>query len=339
MRARWGAGLPSGLPAIGVVVALLGMIFVSRTCSGLHVGFDLLANVSYFLAIPLLGIFLVAACTRRWFAAATALVAAFVSTSPLLSGAAPRIAEPAAGGTASVLHCNLRGSLAAWDGLRAIMDDRQPDIVSVVEVSDEVIERILADQQLLQTYPQRVQPRPGLEWPQVVLSRHPMQPLPPPEIKPGTRMQHLFSSHRSNIISLPIGDIIFSAEHVPSPRNSASWLMGNEQIVALGHLVRDHYRSFKLPILLTGDFNSSPSGYRDGLMREQTGLLPDPEPFPPVGTWPSRLPMFLRLPLDRSWASTELGFAPPDVLHDVGSDHRPIYFRFAIRAKPDTPRD
>lgn len=339
VRARWANPLAPGRLAIGMVLALVGINVVSRACSGLHVGFDLVANVSYFLAVPMLGISVVAACTRRWLAAAAALVGAFVAATPLLSPAARRAANPAPEATASVLHCNIRGSSAAWDALRGIMAARKPDMVSVVEVSDGVIERILADERLLQEYPHRVLPRPGLEWTQVVLSRHPMKPLPSPEIKPGTRMQSLFSSHRSNIVSLPIGDVIFSTEHVPSPRNSASWTMGNDQIVALGHLVRDHYSAYELPVLVTGDFNSSPSGYRDGLMRRATGLRPDPESFFPPGTWPSVLPAFLRLPLDRAWASEELAFAPPVVLGDVGSDHRPIYFRFAVLPKPAPPGD
>lgn len=308
------------------------MMVVSRAASGFHVGFDLLANVSYFLVIPLLGLFLAAVGTRQWLVAASSVIAAVVGTTPLLSSAAQRIADSSAGPTASVLHCNVRGSLAAWNGVRAIMAARKPDIVAVVEVSDGIIERVLSDKELLEDYPHHVLPRRGFEWPQIVFSRHPMQAMPSAEIKPETRMQSLFSSHRSNIINLPIGKIIFSAEHVPSPRNAAAWNMGNEQIVALGHVVRDHYRTFKLPILVTGDFNSSPAGYRDGLMRKETALLPDPESFPPAGTWPSALPRFFRLPLDRAWASEHVAFDPPDILPDVGSDHRPIYFRFAIPA-------
>jgi len=323
--------------ALGVLaIACLASIVVLRASSGVHVGIDLVANVSYFLALPLLGLFLAAACTRRWCVAGAACVAALVSASPLVSKTAPQMTGAGAGPTASVLHCNIRGSVTAWEDLTRIVDDREPDIVSVVEVSDDVMARIMADDRLLQDYPYRVFPRPGLEWTQVVLSRHPMQPLPSPEIKPGTRMQSLFSSHRSNVVSLPIGDIVFSTEHVPSPRNSASWKMGNEQIVALGHVVREHYRKLNLPIMLTGDFNTSPSGYRDGLMRRETGLLPAPETLPPTGTWPSTFPAFLRLPLDRVWASEEFAFGHGDVLRDVGSDHRPLYMRFTIRDEAAT---
>ena len=114
------------------------------------------------------------------------------------------------------------------------------DLVSVVEVSEAVIERIRADEELLLAYPHRVLPRHRQEWPHVVLSRHPMQPLPVAAAKPGTRMLSLFSLHRSAVVALPTGAIIFSTEHVPSPRTSASWEMGNEQIVALDHVVRDH---------------------------------------------------------------------------------------------------
>ncbi|MFM7137612.1 MAG: endonuclease/exonuclease/phosphatase family protein [Planctomycetota bacterium] len=328
---------PVGMLLIAAILALLGLIVVSRSCAHFHLAFDLLANVSYFLGIPLLGIAAVAVITRQWLALAGALVAVFVSVMPLLSATAPRSAGAADDPTASVLHCNIRGSVDAWDGLRTIMDACRPDLVSVVEISDPVIDRILADDRLLQDYPHRVLPRRGLEWSTVILSRHPMRPLPAPEIKPQTRMQSLFSSHRSNVVTLPIGEIIFSTEHIPSPRNSASWTMGNEQIVALGHVVRDHYRSFDLPILVTGDFNSSPAGYRDGLMRSATGLLPDPESFPPRGTWPSSFPPFLRLPLDRAWASDHVSFTAGEVLPNIGSDHRPLFLRFFLDNSAESP--
>lgn len=335
---RRGSGrFPIGTLIIAAIGGLLGLIVVSRSFAGFHVAFDLLANVSYFLGIPLLGIALVAACTRRWLPLAAALVAAFVSASPLLSHTARRSASSSAGATASVLHCNIRGSSTAWDGLRAIIDARDPDLVSVVEASDEVIKRIIADERLSHAYPHRVLPRRGLEWPTVILSRHPMRTLPAPEMKPQTRMQSLFSSHRSQVVTLPIGEIIFSTEHVPSPRNSASWTMGNEQIVALGHVVRDHYRRFDLPVLVSGDFNSSPAGYRDGLMRSATGLLPDPESFPPRGTWPSSFPPFFRLPLDRAWASEEIAFNAGEVLPGIGSDHQPLLLRFCLGDSKATP--
>ena len=330
VRARWGSWLPSGLLLIGTIMALVGISLGARACSGLHVGFDLLANVSYFLAIPLLGICVLGACTRRWLAAAAALVGAVATATPLLRAAAPRNGNPSTDATASVLHCNIRGSLSAWEGLRAIMDARQPDLVSVVEVSEAVIERIRADERLLLDYPHRVLPRHRKEWPQILLSRHPMQPLPVATAKAGTRMLSLFSLYRSAVVALPIGDIIFSTEHVPSPRTSASWKMGNEQIVALGHVVRDHYPRFDLPVLVTGDFNSSPTGYRDGLMRSATGLLPNPESFPPRGTWPSLFPPFLRLPLDRAWASEQISYSAGEVLTDIGSDHRPLLMRFSL---------
>ncbi|NQW47751.1 MAG: endonuclease/exonuclease/phosphatase family protein, partial [Planctomycetes bacterium] len=318
-----------GMLLIWAIVSLLALIVISRSLAGFHVAFDVIANINYFLGIPLLAIALVAACTRQWLALAGALVAAVISAAPLLSPTGQRAARPFAVPTASVLHCNIRGSLSAWESLRVIMDARQPDLVSVVEVSEAVIEQIRADERLLMDYPHRVLPRHRKEWPQVLLSRHPMQPLPVAAAKPGTRMLSLFSLYRSAVVSLPIGDIIFSTEHVPSPRTSASWKMGNEQIVALGHVVRDHYRRFDLPVLVTGDFNSSPTGYRDGLMRSATGLLPNPESFPPRGTWPSLFPPFLRLPLDRAWASEQISFGAGEVLTDIGSDHRPLLMRFS----------
>lgn len=327
---RRGRRFAGGMLLIAAVVVLLGLIVISRSFASLHVAFDVIANVSYFFGIPLIGIALAAARTRQWLAFAGALVTVFISTAPLLSATGQTSAKSSAVLIASVLHCNIRGSLSAWDGLRAIMEARQPDLVSVVEASEAVIERIRTDERILLDYPHRVLPRHRQEWPQVILSRYPIQPLPVAEAQPGTRMLSLFSLHRSIVVALPIGAIIFSTEHVPSPRTMASWEMGNEQIVALGHVVRDHYPRFNLPVLVTGDFNTSPAGYRDGLMRSATGLIPNPELLPPQGTWPSSFPPFFRLPLDRAWASEQISFGAGEVLADIGSDHRPLFLRFSL---------
>lgn len=324
---------------LGVVLTLLATILISRACSGLNVWADLVANLTYFLVIPLIVLVAAAASTRQWFSTAAGLLTAFVGMTPFLAATGNTSTEIDVAATVSVLHCNIRGIDAAWSAFRALIETRKPDIVSVVETSDSIVERIRADEGLRRDYPATVLPRPGLEWPQVVLSRHSMHPLPPPNFADGTRMHVLFSSHRSNIIMLPAGPLIFSTEHVPSPRSASSWAMGNEQVVAIGHLVRDHYRDFELPILITGDFNSSPSGYRDGLMRRETGLMPNPESFPPVGTWPSASPAYLRLPLDRAWASADVIFVDQVVLEDIGSDHRPLQLRFAIKPNSNRVRE
>jgi endonuclease/exonuclease/phosphatase (EEP) superfamily protein YafD len=312
-------------------IALLLPVAVSRIFAGFGLAFDLVANVSYFTAIPLA---IIAAFAFRFGnrkAMAAAAFGAVVAAAPVFGTSS--LVLPAGDqsiGSGSILFCNIHGNPSAWDGLRKQLAQLTPDIVAIVEAEPAVIERIIQDEQISSAYPYRVLPRPGLEWPQVVMSRHPTRPLTFTAGDEGPRVAALFSMHRSQIVTLPIGELIFTAEHVPSPRTSAAWELGNAQLRGLGQVVRRHIAPLKMPVVVAGDFNTSPAGYRDRLMRSETGLEPDPETWPPVGTWPSRLPAYFRLPLDRVWANTEVAFVSRQVLEDIGSDHRPIYVRFRL---------
>ena len=322
-------------PAFGVciwiAIALCAPFVLSRTVASKSALFDLVANVSYFTAFPLLCVAVFAVVLGRWWAVCVALSAAAVVAYPILSlSSLATITATSSKARASIIFCNIHGNASAWKSLREIIGQRHPDIVAIVEADDAVVERIVSDEEIGATYAYRVIPMQGLEWPQIVLSRHPMKPLQLNVGPPGTRLSSLFSSHRSYTIALPVGDVIFSAEHVPSPRTNSAWELGNSQIRALGELVRYHLVPKGVPLMIAGDFNTSPAGYRDHLIRSETGLHPDPETFLPVGTWPSDFPPFLRLPLDRIWGSEKVVFLSREVLADIGSDHRPICVSFCV---------
>lgn len=306
-------------------------VALSRVVAPFGLAFDLVANVSYFAAIPLAAIAVVAFLSGRRRAMAAAAVGVAVAVAPVFASSRPFRSPSAPGApSASILLCNIHGNPKAWDGLREQLVRLQPDVVAIVEAEAAVVERINQDEEVRAAYPFRLLPRPGLEWPQVVMSRHPTQPLRFEFGDAGHRVAALFSAHCSQVVALPIGDVIFTTEHVPSPRTAAAWELGNDQLRALGHVVRRHMKPLKMPVLVAGDFNTSPSGYRDRLIRSETSLTPDPEAWPPVGTWPSTFPKYLRLPLDRVWANEQVVFVSRDVLENIGSDHRPIHVRFRL---------
>jgi len=316
---------------IWAAIALCTPFVLSRSLASRSALFDLVANVSYFAVFPLLSVAVCAAVLERWWAVCVALSAAATVAYPVLSLSLLVSSTPTSSeARASIVFCNIHGNVAAWKSLREILGQRQPDIVAIVEADDAVVEQILGDEEIGATYAYRVVPRQGLEWPQIVLSRHAMQPLQLRVGPPGSQLSSLFSSHRSHTIALPIGTVIFTAEHVPSPRTKAAWELGNSQIRALGELVHQYLDPMGVPLLIAGDFNSSPAGYRDHLIRSETGLHPDPESFLPVGTWPSDFPPYLRLPLDRIWGCKKVEFLSREVLGNIGSDHRPICVTFRI---------
>jgi endonuclease/exonuclease/phosphatase (EEP) superfamily protein YafD len=315
-------------PAVWISIGLLAPLALAHYVAGRGVLFDLAANVSYFVAGPLLLIAITAAMVRQPIAAACSVILATVAATPLLLRIDwPEHAGPP-GSDVSVLFCNLEGNPAAWDRLRLIIDQRRPDLVALVEAGRDVVERVTSDNALREAYPHRITPQPGLQWTQVVLSRHPFEmPKWEGDFK---RYKFLYSFRRTALVDLPQGRLLFTVEHPPSPRGERAWNSGNNVIRLLGELVRNQFAATALPFVVAGDFNTSPTGYRDSLLRRATGLQADPLGGFPRGTWPSFFPAYWRLPLDRVWASQGIAFTRREVLEDVHSDHRPILVRFRL---------
>lgn len=287
---------------------------------------DLLANLSYFAAVPLSLIIAAAVWTKRFALSGCALVAAIAAVMPLAGEVSVAISRGPAGRDVSLLFCNIEGNPLAWDRLRRIVDRTKPDIVVIVEIGAAALQRLATDSELTRLYPYQIKPQPGFEWSQVVLSRHALERVP--LAGDFERYKFLYTFARASIVKCPQGSFIISTEHVPSPRSPRSWALGNEQIRLLGELVRGPLAATGLPFVVAGDFNSSPTGYRHRLLQQGTGLHADPLGFPPRGTWPSLAPSLCRLFLDRVWASDTIEFSDREVLEHVGSDHRPIMVHF-----------
>jgi endonuclease/exonuclease/phosphatase (EEP) superfamily protein YafD len=285
---------------------------------------DLVGNLSYLAIWPLACIFLLAAVTGRRLVALGACLGGVVATLPLLThlgAAVPRAAEGIQ--PVSLLLSNVQGDEAAWKRLRSsVIHKRRPDIIVLIEADPAVAESVAADAGLKESHPFSVTPQRGLGWPILILSRFPLKPFQAAGDR--DRYRFLFSFRRASVVSLPFGEAILTAEHPPSPRTQAAWADGNQQLLLLGELVRQQFADTGLPLIVAGDFNTTPSGYRTRLLRDRLGLHADPLGVIPRGTWPSGCPAFFRLPLDRVWATAGVAFTSREVLENIGSDHRPV---------------
>ncbi len=319
-RAPWG---------IWVVITISAMFVVARLAAPYTLLADLMANVSYFASVPLALAAIVAFTKRRWGLAAAAVALAVAAAAPIIlaieCGAPVNTESP----PAKILVCNIGGQPAAVEPLLALIDREEPHLVAIVEAEKTVVERLLQNRRLSDRFPFRVVPRIGLEWPHVILSRHPLEPIRLQDDK--KRYGRLFTFHRAVMVATPAGTVVFSVEHLPSPRRTSAWQDGNLRIRLLGELVRGQFAALGRPIIIAGDFNSTPAGFRYGLLRAQTGLHPDSIGVVPVGTWPSWLPNYCRLPLDRVWGSDEVVFLSRTVLENIGSDHCPVLVKFRLK--------
>lgn len=87
------------------------------------------------------------------------------------------------------------------------------------------------------------------------------------------------------------------------------------------------------PVLLAGDFNCTPwSPFFRDLIRD-SGLRDSMRGYGILGTWPSRLPACLRIPIDHVLYSSEIRPVSRKIALEAGSDHLPTVLYFQIMSR------
>ena len=196
------------------------------------------------------------------------------------------------------------------------------DLVCIVDPPTGFLDReptIRAD------YPYRVEPMPGLNWPIVLLSRHPFKDF---GLEPyAESVKFSFPARRSVLVTLPGGaEVVFSAMYPRSPRKVAFWRQALESVETdagvIGRWVRGRV-SGDPALVVAGDFNSTPTGRVHRLMAKLSGLRAW-SPLLGAGTWPAILPRTLSAPIDRVWVSEGARVVAGRAGPRLGSDHRPV---------------
>lgn len=212
------------------------------------------------------------------------------------------------------------------DAFLAWLLDQDADLVALVDAPPALLQR---SETLQARYPYQVAPQRGWHWPIVLLSKHPMRPA---ALAPNTKeLSTSFVARRSVAVTLPNGaEVLFTALHPYSPRNLPAWRRSLEIVNRDGELLRNARERSGMPIIVAGDFNSTPTGRVFRTFARRSGLRA-PGALP-VGTWPASMPRPLGVAIDHVFAS-------PDIIHlarTVGpafrSDHRPIVVDLAVPA-------
>lgn len=314
-------------------LVLLAVVACSRFFAALAWQVDLLANVSYFVAVPAALTVLVALWRRRRIVGAIALVIMLVGAWPVRFMFWPRGAAIVAGpGTPRwelrVLEANVKGSKDVLDALAKVIQREQPDIVVVIEIPSYQGKYLLEGLGLGAHWPFVISPDVGTQWRDMLMSRFPLHQL---HFDGDTdRYQGVFAYQRSCFVDAPGGRFVLTAMHPPSPREAQSWARGNEWTSRLAEVCGQFLIRTGAPVVIAGDFNTTPSGLRHRIMRSRSGLRPSDELGGWSGTWPSTLPGPLRLSIDRVWVTPDVQFISRQVLEDVGSDHRPTLVTLSL---------
>ncbi len=320
------------------VLLVCSVLALSRLFSHMGWGVDLLANVSYLAAIPLLLMGFVLLLRRHVVTGLFACVMAMVAYYPMFpicyaslrnTGSSRSAEEVRASGELSVLIANVHEQPAALDRLVELFSEYEPDVVVIVEAGRSLGPAFVTRAEVVDRYPMRAVPPIDILYSMVMLSRHPWQHVSFPEET--NRHHYLYAFREAYIVNSPAGRFVLTASHPPSPRDATSWAAGNVKIKHLCEVAPNELMGTNLPVVVAGDFNTTATGYRYQWLQAESGLhSSDSDCGGFVGTWPSDWPGFLRLALDRAWGSPDVIFTSRQVLPDIGSDHLPILLTFRL---------
>lgn len=294
---------------------------------------DLLANfVPHFaLAIGLLAVLLTIPRRTRITAPGIASAAVALALWHLAHCSPPAPATPT-DRTIRVVHFNAHSERSANDtAFLAWLRDQDTDLVCLVETPWSFA---AMHPWVRERYPYRVEPSMGLQWPNLLLSKHPLALKEMEADDP----DHLFSfvARRSVTVSVPgAAPFIWTALHPPSPRRESSWRRALDEATRDAAILARHRALDPTPILVTADFNAAPTAR---LLQHFTRVseLTAWTPRLAAGTWPSNLSPWLAVPIDRPATTPELRVTSLTVGPRFRSDHRPIAFTLALTPAPET---
>ena len=290
---------------------------------------DLVANLTAQIGIVSMALLLCWATLRRWRLLLCVAMALPLQILALAPGRAPRCSTPDET-IVRVLTFNAYSEDRSATHASRILDGSDADVFTIIEPGPDVIGLLRNDEAFRARRPFVWPASPGTAIP-TIISRWPIEGLrlvgspaeggwPRPGIEPTVA-----------IIHRPGGSFVLLAMHPPSPRSREAWEVGNASIDRLAMLVNDLAATTGLPIVVGGDFNTTPAGWRSRRLRGRTSLRRGKPWLAPAGTWPNGTVWPARLAIDDVFVSPTIRVlswkshpAP------AGGDHSPVRIELCI---------
>ncbi len=333
---RWAARLL----ILGLAAPLLPILAAWTPASIRPYRLDLVSHfVPYSLAacVPLLLAALVLRLKRTSAALALCALAAILTIVVTYRPVSFKRVPPTAQRVRVVEFNALNVASANDDEFLAWLLEQNADLVALVDAPPSLIQR---SETLQSRYPYRVSPQRGWHWPIVLLSRYPTRPV---ALAPTSKeLTTSFVARRSVAVTLPNGaEVIFTAFHPYSPRNKAAWLRSLAIVDRDAEVLRNARERSGMPVIIAGDFNSTPTGRVFRSFAHQSGLRT--ARTKPIGTWPTSRPRLLGVAIDHVFTSPDIVHLARRVGPSFRSDHRPIVVDLAVPApaqsSPPPPPD
>jgi len=225
----------------------------------------------------------------------------------------------------------------AWSrdpsGLLALLESTDADVVTIFEPPLEMLQGMRTSPTLQSKFPHRHLPDHAEAGSRVMLSRWPAERVRRRDLEPeGAEAAHLWRYHgRSWRIEAP-SPFVLSMIHPESPRTRVRWAQGNEDIAMIADAAERMLAPLGSPIVVAGDFNSTPTGWRSRELTRLTGLRRSKAWWTPAGTWPAWSFWPARVAIDDVMVSEGVGVIdwrpqsqPPSGKRGVrNSDHVPV---------------
>lgn len=226
-----------------------------------------------------------------------------------------------------VMTFNALGTNPHGERVLAAIESSDADLVCILEASWHTLYQLRQSRWDDERYPYRVVPEEGKEWNIVVLSRFPLT-IGETRDPNWDEWWDFYNYRRVVTVHAPPergGDFMHAMLIPSSPRNPRRWDQGNDLLETNIRILRRHYLSTGLPLVVTADLNASPTMWRTGRVRRALGLLRCKPLWGVVGTWPASNPRWKRFAIDDVFVSPGVRVASWRVIEgDTGSDHAPV---------------
>ncbi len=196
------------------------------------------------------------------------------------------------------------------------IQESNPDVICVEEDTKDWIAKI---HEGLPEY--RYSFDEGISGGTAIFSKIPIDRVEPPEGK------HLKRYGVRGELQIGNQKILLIASHPPAPDNRDKWKTRNLELYRLS----DDVRTSEIPVVIAGDFNSTPWSNYFQRMLLRAHLTDSEIGYGIQPSWSTRMPLPL-VPIDHCVYTKELGVVKRKVGPNFGSDHLPLVIQLGLKS-------
>jgi endonuclease/exonuclease/phosphatase (EEP) superfamily protein YafD len=254
----------------------------------------------------------------------------------LLATAAAHLAWSAANGppkavqgapTVTFMSFNIHFGAGSGQRILDLIASGPADVIVLSESRKSFNDRLRASKQIADQYPHQL-----LFHNFVKLSRWPLDVVPS-DRNLSKSLEHRYNYRLTAVVRHPTTPFLLLVIAPASPRNAEMWAQGTRYLMGEMDLIERFFVPLKLPLIVLGDLNASPTGWRSRLLHERLGLVRSKPPLLLSGSWPARFAPPFRIAIDAVLIGPGASVAswhPLDVM--TGSDHVPVIAEISIPA-------